>query len=143
MYPKRYLFLYLKRHTYKFNNNIFVLILRHVDCSTQFFVLLQPAKWMLSKYVAFGQLVDGEKTLRKIEKVDTRHEAPTKMISIVDAGILSMNSHGTTDQAKVSTLEYINSHIEDLVSLGNSLMDVRSFYFCPRSYRGKADTGER
>lgn len=42
---------------------------RHIDCSTQFFVLLQPAPWMDKKYVAFGQLVDGEETLKEIEAV--------------------------------------------------------------------------
>lgn len=82
---------------------------------------------MASKYVAFGQLIDGEKTLQEIEDVDTWYEAPATSIKIVDAGILSMDCHDKTINR--CTLEYINSHIEDLVSLGNTLMDVRTLIF--------------
>lgn len=83
---------------------------------------------MESEYVAFGQLIDGEKTLQQIENVDTWYEAPTKSICIVQAGLLSMECQDIT--INHGTLEYINSHIEDLVSLGDTLMEVRAFHVC-------------
>lgn len=88
--------------------------------------MLQPATWMESHYVAFGQLIDGENTLQQIENVDTWYEAPTKSINITQAGLLSMECQDIA--INHGTLEYINNHIEDLVSLGNALMEVRAIY---------------
>lgn len=81
---------------------------------------------MESVYVAFGQLIDGEKTLKKIENVGTWYESPTKRICIVQAGLLSMECRDITINR--GTFEYINGHIEDLVSLGDALMEVRAFH---------------
>lgn len=78
---------------------------------------------MDSRYVAFGQLIDGEKTLQQIENVDTWYEAPTKSICIAQAGLLSMECQDIAINR--GTLGYINNHIEDLVSLGNTLLEVR------------------
>ncbi|XP_045518288.1 uncharacterized protein LOC123710451 isoform X1 [Pieris brassicae] len=94
---------------------------RHVDCSTQFFVLLQPAAWMASKYVAFGQLIDGESVLQKIETVPTWYETPMSEILIHKAGILNMEC----DYIPINkgTNEYIQGHIEDLIALGDTLIE--------------------
>ncbi|CAB3261507.1 unnamed protein product [Arctia plantaginis] len=89
---------------------------RNKDCSTQFFVLLQPALWMKNKYVAFGQLIEGEQTLKKIESVPTWYESPTAKITIYKAGVFNMECHWKPIN-KTAT-EYISGHIEDLVQLG-------------------------
>ncbi|XP_060803158.1 uncharacterized protein LOC106140803 [Amyelois transitella] len=89
---------------------------RNVDCSTQFFVLLQPAPWMAHKYVAFGQLIDGESTLQKIEQVPTLYESPTKNITIYRAGILNMDCQDI--MINKNTKEFIFGHIDDLYVIG-------------------------
>ncbi|CAG9561869.1 unnamed protein product [Danaus chrysippus] len=94
---------------------------RHKDCSTQFFVLLQPAPWMAHKYVAFGQLIDGESTLNKIESVPTFYESPDCCIYIQDAGILNLECHDI--RINKNTNEYIDGHIEDLNLLGDLLYE--------------------
>ncbi|XP_076647026.1 putative inactive peptidyl-prolyl cis-trans isomerase-like 6 isoform X2 [Halictus rubicundus] len=52
----------------------------------QFFVCLKPNLWMNYYYVAFGQLVDGVKTLETLEKIPTFYERPSKDIIISDCG---------------------------------------------------------
>ncbi|XP_041979426.1 uncharacterized protein LOC121733277 [Aricia agestis] len=94
---------------------------RNVDCSTQFFVLLQPAPWMASKYVAFGQLIEGDETLRKIESVPTWYESPTSKIIIYRAGILNVETPDV--ETKNRTKEYLQGHIEDLAKLGEWLYE--------------------
>ncbi|XP_075977937.1 uncharacterized protein LOC142977739 [Anticarsia gemmatalis] len=86
---------------------------RHINCSTQFFVLLQPAPWMLHKYVAFGQLIEGEGTLEKIENVPTWYEAPTAEIRIYKAGVFNMECHWIP--VNKDTNAYLSGHVEDLL----------------------------
>ncbi|CAG5046017.1 unnamed protein product [Parnassius apollo] len=92
---------------------------RHKDCSTQFFVLLQPAPWMEKKYVAFGQLIDGEQTLQTIENVPTWYESPTCEIIIYKAGILNPDCQEIVICKGIH--EYIQGHIENLSELGDVL----------------------
>ncbi|XP_047990996.1 uncharacterized protein LOC125230053 isoform X2 [Leguminivora glycinivorella] len=94
---------------------------RHVDCSTQFFVLLQPSPWMLHKYVAFGQLIDGDGTLRKIERVETWYESPKQDIIIYQAGILNIDCQDI--MINRGAHEYIHGHIEDLFALGEAFWE--------------------
>ncbi|XP_047511231.1 peptidyl-prolyl cis-trans isomerase G-like isoform X2 [Pieris napi] len=94
---------------------------RHVDCSTQFFVLLQPAAWMASKYVAFGQLIEGESVLQKLETIPTWYESPMSEILIHKAGILNMECEHIP--INKGTNEYIQGHIEDLIALGDTLIE--------------------
>ncbi|KAJ0176592.1 hypothetical protein K1T71_007771 [Dendrolimus kikuchii] len=89
---------------------------RHIDCSTQFFVLLQPATWIAHKYVAFGQLIEGEETLKKIEEVPTWYESPKRSIEIHQAGIFNMECQDII--INKGAKEYIHSHIEDLFTVG-------------------------
>ncbi|KAG6456600.1 uncharacterized protein LOC115447633 isoform X2 [Manduca sexta] len=95
---------------------------RHMDCSTQFFILLQPAQWMAHKYVAFGQLIEGEGTLQKIENVPTWYESPTSEIIIHKAGILNMECQDIA--INKGTVDYIDGHIEDLVVLANFFYEI-------------------
>ncbi|XP_013421904.1 peptidyl-prolyl cis-trans isomerase-like 6 [Lingula anatina] len=54
---------------------------RHTNGS-QFYITLQPAKWMDTKYVAFGQVIEGTETLKKMEAEETMNERPMKEIKI-------------------------------------------------------------
>ncbi|CAK1580314.1 unnamed protein product [Parnassius mnemosyne] len=92
---------------------------RHKDCSTQFFILLQPAPWMEKKYVAFGQLIDGEQTLQIIENVPTWYESPTCEVVIYKAGILNLDCQEIVVCKGIH--EYIQGHIENLSELGDVL----------------------
>ncbi|XP_074663128.1 putative inactive peptidyl-prolyl cis-trans isomerase-like 6 [Tubulanus polymorphus] len=59
---------------------------RHTNGS-QFYITLQATPWMNHKYVAFGQVIEGTETLKKMEDQETIIERPTKEIKIVDCGI--------------------------------------------------------
>ncbi|KAK0181497.1 hypothetical protein PV327_003776 [Microctonus hyperodae] len=52
----------------------------------QFIICLNPNPWMDGNYLAFGQLVDGMKTLKKIEETPTYYEAPMEKIVISQCG---------------------------------------------------------
>ncbi|XP_035439504.1 peptidyl-prolyl cis-trans isomerase G isoform X4 [Spodoptera frugiperda] len=95
---------------------------RHVDCSTQFFVSLQPQPWMAYKYVAFGQLISGEETLKKIEEVPTWYESPSKSIIFHNAGILNMECQDI--KINKHTNRYLEGHIEYLHALGETFYEA-------------------
>ncbi|ESO85751.1 hypothetical protein LOTGIDRAFT_195649 [Lottia gigantea] len=59
---------------------------RHTNAS-QFFITLQPAPWMNTNYVAFGQIIEGTETLKKIEEQETMNERPVKDVKITDCGV--------------------------------------------------------
>lgn len=61
---------------------------RHTNGS-QFYITLQPAQWMNTKYVAFGQIIEGTETLKKMEQQDTINERPIKDIRITDCGVMT------------------------------------------------------
>lgn len=84
---------------------------------------------MAHKYVAFGQLIDGELTLKKIESVPTFYESPDYCIYIHDAGILNLECHDI--RINKNTNEYIDGHIEDLNLLGEMLYEVISITSIP------------
>ncbi|XP_057670055.1 probable inactive peptidyl-prolyl cis-trans isomerase-like 6 [Diorhabda carinulata] len=64
---------------------------RHKENSTQFFITLAPAPWMDTKYVAFGQLLQGEEILRAIENVPTYYESPKYPIDIIMSGEVTLD----------------------------------------------------
>ncbi|CAL7944607.1 unnamed protein product [Xylocopa violacea] len=53
---------------------------------SQFVVCLKPNPWMNCYYVAFGQLIDGARTLKTLEDISTYYESPTKQIKISQCG---------------------------------------------------------
>ncbi|KAK6171495.1 hypothetical protein SNE40_019672 [Patella caerulea] len=59
---------------------------RHSNGS-QFFITLQPAPWMNTKYVAFGQVIEGTETLKRIEEQETMNERPVKEVKITESGV--------------------------------------------------------
>ncbi|XP_064627116.1 uncharacterized protein LOC135487413 [Lineus longissimus] len=63
---------------------------RHTNGS-QFYITLQAAPWMNTKYVAFGQVIKGTETLKKIESQETIIERPSKDIRIADCGPLTFS----------------------------------------------------
>nr|XP_058956563.1 probable inactive peptidyl-prolyl cis-trans isomerase-like 6 [Pocillopora verrucosa] len=62
---------------------------RHTNGS-QFFITLQPAPWMDTKYVAFGQVIEGTRVLDELEKQETFNERPKSTCVIVDCGIFDV-----------------------------------------------------
>ncbi|KAI5644367.1 cyclophilin type peptidyl-prolyl cis-trans isomerase/CLD domain-containing protein [Phthorimaea operculella] len=95
---------------------------RHLDCSTQFFVLLQPNVCFKLRFVAFGQLIDGAETLKKIEEVKTYYEAPLDEVMIVTAGIVNLD--GRDIHINKDAREYIEKHIDDLVVIGEMFYEM-------------------
>ncbi|XP_049800055.1 peptidyl-prolyl cis-trans isomerase F, mitochondrial-like [Schistocerca nitens] len=63
---------------------------RHSNGS-QFIITLQPALWMDYYYVAFGQVVEGENTLKVLESVNTAYERPLADIEITGCGVFDVS----------------------------------------------------
>ncbi|KAK2856184.1 hypothetical protein Q5P01_004919 [Channa striata] len=55
---------------------------------SQFYIALQPTPWMDKTYVAFGQVVEGFDTLRRIEEAPTCNERPKYECKVKDCGVL-------------------------------------------------------
>uniref|UniRef100_A0A672QBP3 Peptidyl-prolyl cis-trans isomerase n=1 Tax=Sinocyclocheilus grahami TaxID=75366 RepID=A0A672QBP3_SINGR len=55
--------------------------------SSQFYITLQPTSWMVHKYVAFGQLVEGTEVLKRLEAVPTYNEVPKQDCKIAACGV--------------------------------------------------------
>nr|CAI5842053.1 unnamed protein product [Callosobruchus analis] len=73
---------------------------RHKHNTTQFYITLAGAPWMDYRYVAFGQLIQGEEILAAIESVPTYYESPKVPIDIVNAGEITFDptpDYVTTD----------------------------------------------
>lgn len=79
---------------------------------------------MASNYVAFGQLIEGEETLKKIENVETYYESPKSEIIISKSGIFNMECQDI--MINKNAKEYVFLHTEDLIALGELLYEVRS-----------------
>jgi peptidyl-prolyl cis-trans isomerase-like 6 len=62
----------------------------HTNAS-QFYVTLKTTPWMDTKYVAFGRLIDGYSTLKKIEELQSENERPIKENSCIisSCGVVS------------------------------------------------------
>jgi len=63
---------------------------RHSNGS-QFYIALQPASWMDTKYVAFGEVIEGTDTLQLLERQETYNERPLKECKIINCGVLDVN----------------------------------------------------
>ncbi|XP_031558877.1 probable inactive peptidyl-prolyl cis-trans isomerase-like 6 [Actinia tenebrosa] len=63
---------------------------RHTNGS-QFYITLQPAPWMDTKYVALGQVIEGLQVLDILEEQDTFNERPKKTCQITDCGIFDVH----------------------------------------------------
>ncbi|EDO41091.1 predicted protein [Nematostella vectensis] len=60
---------------------------RHTNGS-QFYITLQPAPWMDTKYVAFGQVIEGLNVLDVLEGQETFNERPKVECRVADCGVL-------------------------------------------------------
>ena len=56
---------------------------------SQFYISLQAIAYMDKKYVAFGKVVEGSDTLKKLEEIYTQNQRPTKELKIEDCGVYS------------------------------------------------------
>ncbi|XP_055490944.1 probable inactive peptidyl-prolyl cis-trans isomerase-like 6 isoform X2 [Leucoraja erinacea] len=57
----------------------------HTNAS-QFYITLQPALWMNTRFVSFGHLIAGTDVLEKMESIPTYNERPTVECKITDCG---------------------------------------------------------
>lgn len=64
---------------------------RHSNGS-QFYIATQPTPWMDTKYVAFGQVIEGEETLKKLEEQETYNERPVKECRLVNCGVVDVDA---------------------------------------------------
>ena len=55
---------------------------------SQFFITFGPTAWLDGAHVVFGEMIDGEETLQKIEKVGSRSGKTQKNLVIEDCGVL-------------------------------------------------------
>lgn len=62
---------------------------RHTNAS-QFYITLQSTPWMDTKYVAFGEVIEGMDVLKLLEEQETYNERPKKECLVVDCGIFDI-----------------------------------------------------
>lgn len=53
---------------------------------SQFFITFVETSWLNGNHCVFGEMIDGEDVLKKIEQVGTRSGTPTGTIKIDDCG---------------------------------------------------------
>lgn len=59
----------------------------------QFFIMLQPARWLDGKHVVFGKVIKGMDMVRKIGEAETYVTGKPKMsIKVVDSGVVGLAS---------------------------------------------------
>jgi len=63
----------------------------HTNAS-QFFVTTAPLEWMNRRSVAFGRVVKGMPTIRKVENMPTDGEAPVGLVKIEKVGLVDLES---------------------------------------------------
>lgn len=77
---------------------------------------------MAQKYVAFGELIEGEALLDKLEKLPTWYQSPLSNVIITKAGLLNLNCQDVI--INKSAICHISKHIEDLGEFGDVLVKV-------------------
>lgn len=83
---------------------------------------------MAYKYVVFGQLIDGESTLKAIESVPTFYESPLSKVIMEQTGVINLEYQDIRISKHLN--EYLHGHIEDLVALGDLLYAVSTVILC-------------
>ncbi|GJQ73608.1 hypothetical protein Trydic_g13952 [Trypoxylus dichotomus] len=95
---------------------------KHKQNNVQFTVSLNPTPWMNYKYVAFGQVVQGEEVLRQIEEIPTTYEAPNKTIKIVTCGEYTIPDAATLKHVDMVAQYYRN--IDEETGLQEDISDI-------------------
>lgn len=93
----------------------------HVANKTQFFITLDSTPWMDYRYVALGQVMQGEYVLRHLENLPTTYDYPSDIIRIINCGEFNME-----DTAMAKHLPRIQKYIEDRGATASAdVVDVR------------------
>ncbi|VVC27186.1 Cyclophilin-like domain,Cyclophilin-type peptidyl-prolyl cis-trans isomerase domain [Cinara cedri] len=80
----------------------------------EFVISLQPNSWMNDEYVAFGYAVDGEQTLKYIEKFSDTNESLNQQIRITSCNVIvkTMDSlHSNTRSSETEIESFLSSII--------------------------------
>ncbi|KAL8595850.1 hypothetical protein ACOMHN_012268 [Nucella lapillus] len=73
---------------------------------SQFFVLLQPARWLDGRHVVFGKVINGMDLIRKIGETTTRVTGrPRASIDIVDSGAVGITKKYELSAAEADSQE--------------------------------------
>lgn len=74
---------------------------------SQFYILLQKARWLDGKHVVFGKVVSGFDVIRKIGEVETNPQTavPRHKIMIVDSGINPLKEPYVLSEAELDTTD--------------------------------------
>jgi len=92
---------------------------RNHENRTQFYVTFQPAPFMDTRYVAFGQLLEGWDLLRKIEKIETNcSEQPTVDVRISRCGVKTPTPPYKVhldEEAEIERLKVANEQIQEKI----------------------------
>ncbi|CAK9810361.1 Probable inactive peptidyl-prolyl cis-trans isomerase-like 6 [Anthophora quadrimaculata] len=92
---------------------------------SQFTVCLKPNPWMNHFYVAFGQLIDGVRALKKLENMSTYYEQPVKEIIVSQCG-----EYVFGDEIKMETESKIFLEHQSPASMeGEYVGDIDTFDF--------------
>eukprot|EP00796_Vickermania_ingenoplastis_P010760 gene10760-7488_t len=66
--------------------------------ASSFYITMSKMSWMNGKYVAFGRVMDGMKTVEAIHNQEVKHsQAPVVKITIEDCGVLDVKTKGWRD----------------------------------------------
>ena len=55
---------------------------------SQFFITTVPCSWLDGKHVVFGEVVEGQELVKKIESLGSSSGKPSKEVKVTDAGVL-------------------------------------------------------
>ncbi|XP_019868112.1 probable inactive peptidyl-prolyl cis-trans isomerase-like 6 [Aethina tumida] len=90
---------------------------RHNNNTSQFYITLEPTFWMDRRFVAFGQLIQGNHVLKKIEQVATKKESPLPEILIIRSGEYKVEA------GKYESELYQKETIEDFMETSENDLD--------------------
>ena len=56
---------------------------------SQFFITFAPTSWLDGRHVVFGEVIEGQDLVQKLEKIGSQSGTTSKKAVIADAGILA------------------------------------------------------
>ena len=55
---------------------------------SQFFITFDKSSWLDGRHVVFGEIIEGRRLIKQIEKLGTSSGKPKKEVKISDCGVL-------------------------------------------------------